>query len=102
MEYRIRVSSSQLIRASDFQSEGCGFESHLAHNCGISSKEERNVANVEVEISKFLYRTMNLKELKKEERKLFDTYNWRAPNDVKIAHLQKLINAIKKIKELER
>ena len=45
----------------------CWFDSTLATlitlmlKCGISSEAERNVANVQVEISKFLSRSKNMK-----------------------------------------
>ncbi len=44
---------------------------------------------------------MTLAELKKEERRLFDTYNWRAPNKAKLRHLRQLEEVIAKIDALE-
>lgn len=39
----------------------------------------------------------NLQELKQEEKRLFDTYNWRAKSDVKVEHLKRLITVIEQI-----
>lgn len=40
--------------------------------------------------------------LKKEEKKLFDTYSMGMSYDVKIKHLEKMIEVFKKIQENER
>jgi hypothetical protein len=39
--------------------------------------------------------------LKKEERRLFDTYNWRAKPEVKINHLKQLIDVIDRLQKLQ-
>jgi hypothetical protein len=39
-----------------------------------------------------------IKLLEKEEKRLFDTYNWRASADVKIKHLSELIGVITNLK----
>lgn len=44
---------------------------------------------------------MKNNDLNKQERLLFETYNWRAPNKVKIDHLKRLISVIEQIENVE-
>jgi hypothetical protein len=45
---------------------------------------------------------IRLADLKKSEKFLFDTYNWRANAQIKLSHLKELIDVITRIDELEK